>query len=466
MNHNTTIRSEIEKCIRLEGLTLQRFAMSTGLNVGTLSAILNRNPPRTISIQQLDIITERLGMPEGALYELYVDDCFVHSIPHWRRLRPFMQRCAELDRLDCIRSMLGFLVEDLANIRPIFETAELMLADGWEAAARLLYDCVIECEKYSHSERLAICHYRVFRITCGQDTEANLWAAVRFEPYRKLLPLDYQLDALMQLLRIYYTVHKWDYFDSHADELIQQVGIVYEEELKKNKRTASPPSELEPLRLEKTLVYYYGQAYLSKAMAQEKLGLYESAKSYIQIYSDLSWFELLDEEGHQEVEKLTRWAQANTYAVDMLMGNSEVIENYSSFLKKNKDETLLGLTLIIQSANKYGFTVDKVLHEFAQEMLHFKNDFVNMERQLRFHYQLAIYLLTRGDLQEGIEHNLQALEIAIQAHNLNLFAKCVTLFEYYRKDISVSQSITYSELMKQAAAIDVTTYTAQSFGVV
>lgn len=50
---------------------MQCFADASKVNPGTLSGILNRNPPRPISVNQLDLITEAMGLEEG---------CFVRDV--------------------------------------------------------------------------------------------------------------------------------------------------------------------------------------------------------------------------------------------------------------------------------------------------------------------------------------------------------------------------------------------------
>ena len=53
------------------------FAELSGINVGTLSGIINGNRP--ISIGQLDLITDVMSLPEGSFYEMYVDESFASA---------------------------------------------------------------------------------------------------------------------------------------------------------------------------------------------------------------------------------------------------------------------------------------------------------------------------------------------------------------------------------------------------
>lgn len=76
MKHTPTIRSTIETELKQRGYTFSSFSKISGINRGTFSTMLNSNPPKPISVRQMDLITKALGYPEGWLYELYIDECF------------------------------------------------------------------------------------------------------------------------------------------------------------------------------------------------------------------------------------------------------------------------------------------------------------------------------------------------------------------------------------------------------
>ncbi|MGG3787880.1 DNA-binding protein, partial [Paenibacillus larvae] len=111
-----------------------------------------------------------------------------------------------------------------------------------------------------------------------------------------------------------------------ADELRILVTIRYQEELlvQRSKRTSEPSIREHPL------VVYYGQSYLMKSVALTKQGYYEKAKQYLQGYEDLGWFEILDEHGKKEVDKFRLWAQANKYGIELLLGNTSILDEYTN----------------------------------------------------------------------------------------------------------------------------------------
>lgn len=104
-------------------MTINRFAEISEVNSGTLSNILNGNRP--ISMQQLDRITSGMGLEEGYFYELYIDECIFHATPDWRRLGPFLHRCAELGKLDCLDKAVRMTMDNISYSPLLFETAEL-----------------------------------------------------------------------------------------------------------------------------------------------------------------------------------------------------------------------------------------------------------------------------------------------------------------------------------------------------
>ncbi|WP_269636724.1 helix-turn-helix domain-containing protein [Paenibacillus forsythiae] len=439
----------MEAYIREHGLTMQSFAERAGVNRGTLSAIINRNPPRKISVRELDLITKGMGLPEGELYNLYAEECFIQSVPHWRRLKPFLLRCAQTGKLVCIEKVLVMLLDNLSHIGEIFATAEQMYEQGYMEASQILYQSVIEGEKYNNSERLAVSHYRVFQMAVGKDMEANLRAALQFEPYRKSLPVELRLDALVELLKIYFFIHNWRHIIELSDELIQQSQAAFRE--RKRRRKNSTSLRRDPVWLRRSLIHYYGQGYLCKATALQKMGDFEEARMEISRYSDLSWLEPASDEEEQEVMKYTSWARANSYTLDILAGRQEVLDDYADFLREHPEEILSGLATIIQSANKYNFSIDDILWKFFDEISGFEsyNDSVSMERRLRFAIQISIYYFRRGRFNEGIESCLKALDLAVTTNNETVLAEAVALFEAYRSYSGPSQEQIFKTVIEQ-----------------
>ncbi|WP_019636752.1 helix-turn-helix domain-containing protein [Paenibacillus fonticola] len=449
MTNEPTIRSILEKELERKGYSLTSFSNRSGINRGTLSAILNGNPPKPIAIRQLDLITEAMELPEGYYYPLYVNECVDSVQPNRRRLKAFLLRCAEIGQTDCIEKVLERIVDDLNNIPMIFDIGEELYEKGLREESRLFYNVVIESEKYQHSERLAISHYRIFRLSLGDDAEANLIAATRFELYLNRLPEGYQMEGFMQLTSVYLTLQKYDQAEIYADELRRLAKTVYA-----NYERAYKQSREFYFGAERELVVYYGQGYLLKGVALQFQRRYEEMKEYIDGYADLSWFVGLNDTGKQEVEKFKLFAELNMYNLKVLLGDKSIIPEYIDKVKKHPYEILPTLRVIVEAANIHGFFIDELLGQFDIDTELFNqngnyyNKVVSKDRYLRLSYQLSVYYFRKKDFKEGIEKTLYALNYAIILNNNNYFMKLVPLFERFRPYATNEQLMEYGSLIK------------------
>ncbi|GGJ02698.1 DNA-binding protein [Paenibacillus hunanensis] len=453
ITNTTTIRLEIEKGIRQRGHSLSSFGKLAGINRGIISGILNGNPPKSISIRQLDLMAEALGHEEGWMYEYYVDECFINEKADWRRIKAFLLRCTEIGRYDCIQAVLDRLMEDLSNTISVFGLAEELYEEGKVKEAIPFYECVIENEKHQHSERLAIAHYRVFRASIGENTEENFRATIRFEPFRDRLPERFMLDGLLRLASVYYTMENWYYLERCGDELIRLSHAVYNEQKKYKQETGNYPE----LNTERRLVVYYGQGYLIKALALEYLKRYDEAKKLISSYSDLSWFEILDETGIKEVEKFKLFATANMHNLNLLSGDFSYLNEYVDFLHANPLEILPSLSIILQSANEHNIEIDNVVNKLLENLLTYDHSDKNyysqtnsINRYVDLYYQLAVYEFRRENYTKGINHLLESLSISFNISNRTKTLERVLLFEQFRHVANSDQLELFNQIIKEA----------------
>ncbi|WP_149095607.1 helix-turn-helix domain-containing protein [Paenibacillus terrae] len=412
MEPTPTIRSKIETELKQRGYTFSSFSKISGINRGTFSTMLNSNPPKPISVRQMDLITQALGYPEGWLYELYIDECFYEGKGHWKRIKPFLLRCVELGRKDCIQKVLWRLTEDLSYVPTIFELGEELYSEGREKEAIPFYECVIENEKYRHSERLAISQYKRFKACTMSDLEKSLELVLEFTPYRNLLPEHYQLEAIHKITNIYFYLHKWDEVEKYGHELKKLANVIYmDRQIRKGKRRADHCS-----RAERHLVFYYGYGFLSVSTALQKKGYIKEAKAELEGYADLSWFKGLDLEGEADVEQFRLWAKANSYTLDLLLGNRDILPEYIAFLENHPEEVSSGLITILESANKYNFDVDSIIDKYSERIkrLQESEDVKQMTYYYCYMYQLAIYHYGRGKILKGQEETLNYLSLSQQ----------------------------------------------------
>lgn len=449
MKHATTVSQQLEDYLRRTGLTLYQFSELSGINRGTISAILNGR--RQISIQNLDRITKGMGMKEGSLYEVYLEDCLLVGPPDWRRLGPFMWRCANLDKLDCLERLVQAVADHLAYMPLLFDTAEQFFRKGKRGAAALLYGCVAECEKYQHSERLAVSRYRLFTIGLGDNQEENLSAAVFFEEFVDRLDEANQLNALKDLADVYASLHRWDRVHSIAEKLEQKATIQYHQHLNRKRKMEDQKRELRPE------LFYLLYAYLLMANVFDARQEYARALKYVDLYGGghLQGIGKWGEEERRIVEQFREWGKANAYLYRLMSGEIEVLADYAECIAANVHEIVPAMYRILQAANRFHLNVDDLLNRF-QEHLDYKdrisrfgkyNAQIVTDQYVRFLSELAFYYLHTQRYESGFHYLFQSLELALRLNHESMLIDCVRMFEKFRHKASEESQEQYKNLL-------------------
>ncbi|MCM3270644.1 helix-turn-helix domain-containing protein [Paenibacillus elgii] len=419
---NRPLRWEIEDQMKLHGYNLNQVAELAGINAGNLSRALN-GVARSITIGQLDALARLFGKAPGWLYELYTEECISEEKWSRRRLIPYLVRCAEFGRHDCIEPVFSKLLDNPKNVSIIFAAAEQLFQTERLREAEHFYQVVIDGTKDSFSEMLAVSHYRLFLIAQGTDAEKNWRAVIRFEPFRKRLPEHLQLAALLKLTKACFALQKWDEVEKFADELAELSMALCKTR--------------EKIESERHLIYYYGIGLLFKSVALEKQELYDDAKKYVHSYANLEWPELLDESGKKEEETFRIFAKANLYTLEVLTGNEGIIDEYADYLASLNwlEDILAGLITILKSANMFGFSVDRVLSRFS-DAIHafhtFDDDLILSDRHIRFRYHKAIYEFRHERNEAGLDETLHCLSLAHKMSRNEDYVRCTALFEQYK----------------------------------
>ncbi|MHA6533127.1 helix-turn-helix domain-containing protein [Paenibacillus sp. BAC0078] len=426
-----TIRDSLAMYLSQEGMSIHQFAGQAGINSGTLNRVLKGQQP--IAMNHLERITKGMGLPEDHFYSLYVDECFYHSAPTWRRLRPFLLRSAELGRLDCVEQVVQNLLENLIYVPMLFEVAEGLFREGlWQAAA-LLYKNVSASEKYQNSERLAVCQFRLFRIALGDDQTQNLQAALLFECYLDRLDEADQLDGLRHLAHVYFSLHKWDKVDELAQEMLRLATLRYN--LQRNSKRR-PDHEKVP---EKPLYHYILYSHLIRASVCEEYKDYKSALKFVALYMDASWIQEDDENAKRTVAQFQEWGTANALQYRVMSGQHEALSEYVEYIFPRTNEIFIALYNIIISANLYDWNIDHILDRFSAYIPYRTNftEFGEYDRQIlldqyaRFLAELAIYYI-HNKHNEGISLIMQIFTSSpIININENIMNKCVDLLEQH-----------------------------------
>lgn len=426
----------------------------SGVNSGTLSSIINGNRP--IAMQQLDRITAGMGLEEGTFYELYIDECVVHSTPDWRRLGPFLHRCAELDKLECIRQVIRGLMDNISYAQALFDTAEDFFVRGRREAAALLYEGVAESEKYQHSERLALCQYRMFTIALGEDQDANLRAATHFEYFVERLDETDQLDALHALAAIYISQHDWNKVDMLAEEMGRKASIQYQNFYRASARRKYFKEPSRPL------FFYILYAQLLHSAVCHERGEYGQAIQYAAKYSDTSWIREDSEAAQQIKEQFQEWAVANTYVHRLMAGQVEVLPEYADYIAVRENEMVPAFIKILQAANRYDFNVDEIIERFQNhlELKELLNTYGSLNSQdsddkhNALLCELAGYYLNTGRPDPGIRYILKALESSVKINSGSSILRCVAWFEEFRHLAGEVEQQTYKILIRQVQGVN------------
>ncbi|MGG6479949.1 helix-turn-helix transcriptional regulator [Paenibacillus sp. NRS-1775] len=439
MEITPTIRAELGKYLKKEGLSLTQFGHIAGINRGIVSGIVTGNSP--ISVNQLDLITEAMGLPEGFFYERFIDDYIIEHSPNMRRIERLLYRCAELDKLDAIRRIVGQIMDNLLYSPRLFEIAEALLAQGRHAAALVLYENVAEVEKYQHSERLAVCQYRIFTIQIGDDQNQNLRAATIFEAFVERLDEIDQLDALKDLANVYRSLRQWDRLDEIARKMKVKAEIQYSMKHHQKKR-AHKESEK---KLSRPMFVYITYADLLCARVCEAQGDFQQALDYTYAYANLDWVKEKDEDTRHWMGLFQHWAEGNTYVYKLLSGDISVLQDYVEYVAatsgSNEQEELSKLLNVIIAANRFELHVDDILQRFKTEINSFSEEppLDDMYTQqvipdyiAWFRYELAYYDLHRGSYIDGFKHLMYSMISYHKLNNETYFINCMGLFLHFQ----------------------------------
>lgn len=437
----TTIRTCIGDFIKINRLKLQQLAELTGLNAGTISGIVNGNRP--IAISQIDALTEAMRLPQGHFYEQYAHEFFVEYEPHWRRIEPFLLRCAELNKLDLIRKVVYEVTEKRVYLTELFKIAEQIRTNGMGRAALIIYQCIAEGEKYQYSERLALCQYRIFMLSQGLEQKENLRLASVFEQYVDRLDEEDQLDGIKDLMNTYAACNQYDKWYESTFKLENKSKIVRRFLKNKNDYKSVYPTFI-----------YEAYAFLLRGGYYDKVGDYDKALSCAKHYYELTLFDNPTDVEMVYVRKFREWSHMNTLLYKVQQGDETKVCEYLVAIPQEDKELCIAMLNVFQAANKYDYDADFVIEQYRQnigqifsESLSTIQLFYNIDRVTLF-YELARYQLRKGRLDEGMKFLLKSFEDSICIRDELLTLKCVDLFGEYRNHATAARIGEYKALFQ------------------
>lgn len=422
---SNTIRTELQHFMQASQWNINQLSKESGINPGTLSSLINGN--KIIAVDQLDRITEAMQLQPGHFYENYIQECLIGTPLNWRRMKPFLYRCANLAKLDCLEQVVSLLMDNLVYPPLLFDTAEDFFRDGKQQAALMLYENVAASEWKQHSERLALCQYRIFTITIGIDQAQNLQAALQFEPFVEKLEEFEQLDALKDLINAFRALRVWDKVAQLGELLGKKASILYYMSNNPIKHKAEQPNTLS-----RPLFTYIALSDLFLADVYAAIHEYDKSLVYTQRYADLSWVKETDELSLQWVQKFKEWAKANTYVNRLQSGDFSVLNEYISYMEPQEGEMLTALLNITHTANCHGHNIDDILRHYEPQitdLLYKQQDSIiykdqaAYDRYVNLLFELAKYYLQRGIHSHAKEHLQNAITQALAINNRNTYTE-------------------------------------------
>ncbi|ANS76164.1 hypothetical protein AWM70_17545 [Paenibacillus yonginensis] len=474
-----TIQTAIEHYLKTHQLSITQFAERSGLNSGTVSNILKGH--RFLSVGQMDRITAAMGLPEGYFYDQYGKAC-METAPDWRRYSPFLRRSAELGKTEGMVLVVRSMLENPSYGPLLFELAEQFLGEGRMEAASILYQNVAESEKYQHSERLALCEYRLFQIArfSLEDKDTLLRSATRFEGFLERLDEADQVEALLDLADTYAFLRKWERVEQLAEELERKTSaespLLHKRGKKAPEQLAQPAGfdQGDPFRPQLSYILH---SYRLRAIVFEKRGEYDRALHYLSLCRDTSRVQASAGGMQGSLKPFEDWVEAETLACRMLAGEPEALQAYAdrNLLSEGADKPG-AVFRMVQAANEHGYDLDVILERCQpiidgiaaplgeipaadggvlsglQRHLADSPKFVSSpfarEWGVHFFGELAVYELKKQRFAPAMAHLLRSLAWGIAARNNAGIIRCAALFEQYREHAGPQDLAMFRELIE------------------
>lgn len=441
-----SISTELVKYIEKENLSISSFANRAGINSGTLSRFINGQQP--LSVSGLDLLTEAMNLEEGYFYTAYANE----SSLNWRRLGPFIMRCAELGKLDCITQVVDMMVDVQAYAPQLFDSAEVLYHKGNLAAALIIYKKVAEGEKYQNSERLGWCQYRIFTCSLNSDQENNLNCAIQFEAYVQRLPEAVQLDALKDLANTLFSLQKWDKAEHYAREMGRISRFLYS--VLNHNKTKSKKNNISP---KQSLFGYilYSDLILGSVAAEKSN--FNEALFYVSCYEDQSWIVESDAVSEGIKKKFTNWAKGNRYLYQLMSGNFQIIDDYIEYISSIDNTILKALSKIVHAANIYSWNIDKYLEQYEKNITKYYKECIDGKFNKNIlddefstlHLDIGIYYIKQRKFRYGSKFILDSLNLSYKINNTDNIIKCCSAMEHIRHEIDPIDLLRYSQFMKE-----------------
>jgi hypothetical protein len=260
-----------------------------------------------------------------------------------------------------------------------------------------------------------------------------------------LLDNNHVLDKAFELFRICYKQNDW----TEAKKISDHMRVVAENQYKSQQKWGDIAHLQSPLK--RPLIFYIGYSYLAESIVYQKQSLYEEARSCISHYENLDQYNIQGPEDQEEIRRFKFFAKANSYAIDLLSGDFDILEEYHTFVQSDEEEILPGLITILEAANLNNWNVDHILNDhIPHELETFASyeDIGNRVYYIKLLHQLAIYTFNKKTYHETINYILEYLSIAVNMGVYKEFITNTAMYEKVRKLATTEQQLRYKNIIK------------------
>jgi transcriptional regulator with XRE-family HTH domain len=411
---NAALYQEIQRYMQLKKWNKTELSNASGIHISEISRLFNHRQP--LSLQNLDAITIAFGLPEGTLYQYYVEECLNKgNHADKRRSTHFLYKCAAEGYVNHFNELLNIMLEEQSktirkkNLLYIFDVAEKLFQVGKGEKALPLYEVIIENESDRFSEKVAVSYFRRFYIVRG--TEKGQHALSFVLDQLAYMPSEIMLEAYMWIMADYYRREEW-----------WQV-LNYAEKLKK----LAPEGD------------YFGRALMYKGLALSRVGnSLEEVLNIIDEYSKVSDF-------YAEI------AAGNRYAALLDFGKLEYVDEYLSWLE-NRDDMYVGLPRIFETYVQLDRLDDaRILLERFQHVIKDMNEskepWLKEKMNLDFRYAHSLFLCKSSQFEKGLDELVEVADLSNRIGNMERFKKCLLAFWNYRVYATSQHDKKYSQLL-------------------
>ncbi|ADO59755.1 hypothetical protein [Paenibacillus polymyxa] len=246
------------------------------------------------------------------------------------------------------------------------------------------------------------------------------------------------LDVLAKLLKMSYSLDDWN----KVIELSEKLNQCSLQQL--NEKTGNQ------INLKRPLIYYCGYSNLMKSEGLQKIGKYQEALKYIDLYRDMNWYGSMTPQEAEIANDFKNYAKANTLTIKVLQGDHIALTEYVDYLKEHPKEILCGLTNVARAATYYQWDIDNILSSFPNYITNFDSDgdTVKNHYYIDLLYMIALYRFTRQEYVDAIDYTLLILESALTLKEHNGYKKSTALFQMFHSKASLQQVNQYTGLMQ------------------